>query len=334
MGQLEPLFFIKIEAVNVFIMCALPGELVLSDVHRDVYHPAESTADKSKTVLSRFYFVIKLDDQGEKEKRGGCSSHLDEDGDLIIAKRQERTTTEVITIEHMMSTEVSRVGLQVWMASFLLCDFIISNSSLFTSQYILELGSGTGISSILLASLDVAGVFCTDTGNDVLMQCNTNISHNGHMTGRKSENVASEALSKVIVRELDWTQDALNQDCQNLFHWRKSDLELLRKVSVIIAADVVYDNDLTDAFFKTLTRLMKDYNIRWAFLALEKRINFSLDELDVSSFAHDHFLDCLEILKETEEFDCQQLETSFPKCFDYTRTKELELWQITFSHVK
>lgn len=76
-----------------------------------------------------------------------------------------------------------------------------------------------------------------DTGNDVLMQCNTNISHNGHMTGRKSENVASEALSKVIVRELDWTQDALNQDCQNLFHWRKSDLELLRKVSVIIAAD-------------------------------------------------------------------------------------------------
>lgn len=42
--------------------------------------------------------MIKLDDQGEKEKRGGCSGHLDEDGDLIIAKRQERTTTEVITI--------------------------------------------------------------------------------------------------------------------------------------------------------------------------------------------------------------------------------------------
>lgn len=51
--------------------------------------------------------------------------------------------------------------LQVWMASFLLCDFIMANSSLFTDQHILELGSGTGITSILLASTNVVGIFCT-----------------------------------------------------------------------------------------------------------------------------------------------------------------------------
>ncbi|XP_071813254.1 methyltransferase-like protein 22 isoform X1 [Apostichopus japonicus] len=315
-------------------MCALPGELVLSDVHREVFQPARQSSE-TKTVLSRFQFSIILDGTTEdkEEKSGPDKDRFDEDGDLIVIRRQEKTMTEVITIEHMMSTEVSRVGLQVWMASFLLCDFIMANSSLFTDQHILELGSGTGITSILLASTNVAGIFCTDTGIDVLIQCQKNISSNTHLTSRDGK-MTPEAESKVLVRELDWTHDSLNEDTQNAFHWRQNDKELMQQVKFIVAADVIYDDNLTDAFFRILQKLMKENHIQRAFIALEKRINFSLDDLDVSSPAHDHFLQWVEVLKKTEGFDCRQMKTSFPKRFNYTRTKQLELWQITFSHVR
>ncbi|PIK35250.1 putative methyltransferase-like protein 22 [Apostichopus japonicus] len=293
-------------------MYALPGELVLSDVHREVFQPARQSSE-TKTVLSRFQFSIILDGttEDEEEKSGPDKDRFDEDGDLIVIRRQEKIMTEVIKIEHMMSTEVSRVGL----------------------QHILELGSGTGITSILLASTNVAGIFCTDTGSDVLIQCQKNISSNTHLTSRDRE-MTPEAESKVLVRELDWTHDSLNEDTQNAFHWRQNDKELMQQVKFIVAADVIYDDNLTDAFFRILQKLMKENHIQRAFIALEKRINFSLDDLDVSSPAHDHFLQWVEVLKKTEGFDCRQMKTSFPKRFNYTRTKQLELWQITFSHVR
>lgn len=38
--------------------------------------------------------------------------------------------------------------------------------------------------------------------------------------------------------------------------WNSSELEEIERASVLLAADVIYSNDLTDAFFRTLNKLM------------------------------------------------------------------------------
>lgn len=50
------------------------------------------------------------------------------------------------------------------MASFLLSDFILANSKLFEDTFVLELGGGTGLCSILLSSTKVSKVICTGKG--------------------------------------------------------------------------------------------------------------------------------------------------------------------------
>lgn len=80
-----------------------------------------------------------------------------------------------------------------------------------------------------------------DTGIDVLIQCQKNISSNTHLTSRDGE-MTPQAVSKVLVRELDWTHDSLNEDTQNAFHWRQNDKELMQQVKFIVAADGKYQN--------------------------------------------------------------------------------------------
>lgn len=78
-----------------------------------------------------------------------------------------------------------------------------------------------------------------DTGSDVLIQCQKNISSNTHLTSRDGK-MTPEAESKVLVRELDWTHDSLIEDTQNAFHWRQNDKELMQQVKFIVAADGKY----------------------------------------------------------------------------------------------
>lgn len=315
---------------------ASPGELVLSDVHKDIAQPtiskSETTAEVSTLcypVSSRFIFNPPLDEEEKIDE--DREDTMDEDGDIIPGKRLKRQIgerAEVIKIDHMMSTQVNKVGLQVWMASFLLSDFILANSKLFEDTFVLELGGGTGLCSILLASTKVSKVICTDTGDDILKLCKKNILKNSHLCNMDN-GPASKSVSKVIVRDLDWMKTDLVEGSDQLFHWRQEDKLMLSKVKYIIAADVIYEDSLTDAFFKTLQKLMVDGSAETAFIALEKRINFSLDELAVICPAHDHFMEWVKTLNSSKTFHCSQVETSFPKCFSYTRTKELELWKLT-----
>lgn len=40
------------------------------------------------------------------------------------------------------------------------------------------------------------------------------------------------------------------------YSWTFSEVEAAQEASVLVAADVIYSDDLTDAFFSTLERLM------------------------------------------------------------------------------
>ncbi|CAB1350287.1 unnamed protein product, partial [Coregonus sp. 'balchen'] len=75
-----------------------------------------------------------------------------------------------------------------------------------------------------------------------------------------------------------------------------------------------YDDDLTDALFRTL-------------------LNFTLRHLDVSCEAYNHFRNCLCEMQELRDgrtcFTVEQVTPSFPQCLLYERIEQLELWKVT-----
>ncbi|TKS88163.1 Methyltransferase-like protein 22 [Collichthys lucidus] len=84
-----------------------------------------------------------------------------------------------------ISTPVTEEGnastkLQVWRGAFFLADFILSDPIMFRGATVLELGAGTGLTSIILATI-AKTVYCTDVGEDLLRMCKRNVMLNRHM---------------------------------------------------------------------------------------------------------------------------------------------------------
>ncbi|XP_038065686.1 methyltransferase-like protein 22 [Patiria miniata] len=340
------------------------GEQVLSDVH--VYVPPSSQLINEGHAITRFYFEIpdsssqlvsspsrktphtaqenvcwssakqRLesrhleshdddDDDGDDDDESVAMATVDEDGDLVVV-RKRRSHCElqnVIVINHSMATTLDSVGLQVWQGCLLLCDFLLTHREMFKGRVALEMGSGVGLASIVMATA-ASHVFATDTGTNVLEMCQRNIDHNCHNLVGYSDK--SEEKAVVQVRELDWLQSTKSTDDPGPFQWSDKDIEKLEEVTVIIAADVVYDDDLTDAFFNTLIRLMSTGKDKTAFLALEKRLNFTIQDLDVTCKAYDHFRWHITRLTSSQDvkYCVELLPIDFPLCFQYRRTEQLE----------
>jgi len=84
-------------------------------------------------------------------------------------------------------------------------------------------------------------VFLTDFADDVLRQC--------------QQNVCLNTLASCRVRRIDWhhaqfemAQREKDEDSADDFLWNASDLEELNECSTFLAADVIYSNEITDAF--------------------------------------------------------------------------------------
>ncbi|KAL7979081.1 hypothetical protein Chor_015105 [Crotalus horridus] len=114
--------------------------------------------------------------------------------------------------------------------------------------------------------------------------------------------------SEIRVKKLDWQQDDF--------------------------CTVFYDDDLTDAFFKTLSRIASNLrNDCTIFFSTEKRFNFTLRQMDVVCEAYNHFRSTLDELLKTSEgrmkYSIQPIELSFPQHIVYERVPQLELWKLS-----
>ena len=124
-------------------------DVVLSDVHLEV-----STID---STYSRFVIEGFPDNEHTESATEGRRRN----------RKRPRPTAIGLNIKHELQTEIARVGLQVWRAALLLADFIIHRSEWFKGCVVMELGGGTGITS-LTAALVAETVFLTDYAIEVL----------------------------------------------------------------------------------------------------------------------------------------------------------------------
>ncbi|CAB4030561.1 Hypothetical predicted protein [Paramuricea clavata] len=129
----------------------------------------------------------------------------------------------------------------------------------------LELGGGVGLCSIVMARV-AKRVFCTDI-IDVLKICEANKLRNCDLFKYSTSDNAV-----MMVKELDFFHSLRVLDGMDLGHgWTKEDRGDLRRLSVIIASDVIYDDSLTDAFLKTMEKLFDLNPNAVLYISLEKR---------------------------------------------------------------
>ena len=333
-------------------------DMVLSDVHVDSQATPLRTAGltailkadgiRDDYVLCRseysIHFPIVQEKESEitehlhrhtgSEKRGECSAQtepsIDDDGDSVVMRKNtsmQHTRPMTVAIQHAMSTILDDVGLQVWPSAFLLCNYILSHQTLFMGQLVLELGCGPGLVGVVSTLVRPKTVLCTDIPS-VLALCEGNIKEN--------QNIVPADVC-CMVRALDWTDDGgcfLPADVA--FGWSDSDLRFFDEVDVIIASDVIYDEDLTEAFFRWLHYLLCRQPSAIALVATERRINFSRDLLSIASPAHVHFEECCQQLVNCNcdmhhdaEFRVAQLPLDFPNYCGISRSPHTSITQFS-----
>jgi len=231
---------------------------VTSEVH--VFSEGVSSEEEKNQVTSLFKFSLpsqfpippKFKDIEESSRQ------TDEDGDLIVRRRNQSGQDYNLTIKHEIYTSLDLVGLQVWRGALLLADFLLhswitdsqSSFKIDETDSVVELGAGTGLTSV------VAGMVAGKVAS-------TDIS---------SGNILSLIKSNCDLNT-EWIKGDVSVHELNFYHDNYSDelTEQIENSKVIIAADVVYHDDLTDAFLRSLIKIMGMGVEKTAFIALEKR---------------------------------------------------------------
>ncbi|XP_036446151.1 LOW QUALITY PROTEIN: methyltransferase-like protein 22 [Colossoma macropomum] len=343
------------------------SDTVLSDVHLllpNARHLMARLNSVGQPVFVSKFRILREREQVEVQEsvKSDPEVLLDDDGDLDVTRKPTRTVSDrekihpvilsqaggavsdeeddeaeeeecakdIIRIEHTMATPLEDVGKQIWRGAFLMSDFILSHPAVFREATVLELGAGTGLTSIIMAGV-AKTVYCTDVGEDLLSMCQRNVALNSHYT--------EPAERGLKVRQLDWTADDFLTDTDTEFGWSEEEVaDLHDNTTFVIAADVCYDDDLTDALFRTLYRITSNLrNPCTAYFSIEKRLNFTLRHMDVSCEAYDHFRLCLKQLADMKDgkmkFTVEPVPCSFPQFFQYERVDQLELWKVSASAV-
>lgn len=177
---------------------------------------------------------------------------------------------EFVTIR--MASQLDTVGLSSWQAGYMLAEYIAANTDFFENKRCLELGSGVGLTGIVLAKLAQPARLClTDYTPEILNNMKINCGLND--------------LPDLEVKQLDWEEFNLPTSTPD---------ELLPFFpEVIMAADCVYDTGLV----KNLCAVLKwclsrpsetpSVAIIATTLRNPKTFQFFMDELKANSLRHE-----------------------------------------------
>uniref|UniRef100_W8C3Z1 Methyltransferase-like protein 22 n=1 Tax=Ceratitis capitata TaxID=7213 RepID=W8C3Z1_CERCA len=259
-------------------------------------------------VLSKFKFTYPPNEDHLDTLDGTLT---DKDGDLIVKRKAEASLNGVITIEHSESTELRLVGLQVWRGALLLADYIFHKRVEFQGKFVMELGAGVGLTSIA-AGIYAQQVVCTDVNvGGILDLIRENIKHNSSLISK---------ACNIDVLELDFLKP--------VGEYSHSLLKAIDNTDVVVAADVIYDDDLTNAFIRVIDVFFQRGKLsgkqKTVYIALEKRYVFTLSDLDTVAPMFEYFL------KQTihKPWNFEYIETDFPQYFEYERCRHLVLLKI------
>ena len=291
----------------------MKGDKFLSDVHLDKVAHGGDVGEEVQ--VTRFKFISQSS-SSNAALSVQSSSDDDDDDDLKVDRATSQVDdTDVISIRHHMATDLQSVGAQVWRGSLLLCDYISANPGVFRGRHCVELGAGTGLVGVVLGQF-VKTAVCTDALECALELCRTNLKENERFVG-----------DRVRVERLDW------------FHVEPADLARCTDdaTSILLVADCVYDEEITDALMDTVEAIMRrlspHHDVVKCFFAMEKRYNFSVTELRVVCNAYDHFRRRLQALVELQcGFDVTEI-SDFSQFFCYERTNDLELLCLSLRRV-
>nr|XP_027223653.1 methyltransferase-like protein 22 [Penaeus vannamei] len=265
------------------------------------YFKKEAIDGSPGAVLTRYEFVYpSYMTSGEANKKMKAK-------DLPVSEKDSQTKKEgVVLIEQQSATIIDLVGEQVWRGALLLADFIFHHPEIFKNANILELASGVGLTSIV-ASMIVKKVLITDVDRGEIFS----------LIHRNFKRNKALVKAETLVKELDFDNHATIDE----------NSESLKDISIILAADIIYNNHLTELFFKTVLRLMSEPPNKTLYVAQEKRYVFSF------AFCYDYFLDRIEWLRSqntsTINWTTEEVPIDFKQYFNYEKSQNLVLWKIS-----
>lgn len=199
------------------------------------------------------------------------------------ARRRSKnsSSTVSITMHHECETGLDDVGLQIWNAAFLLCEHLLDSGHIVKDSTLVELGCGAGLVAIVSSLLGARAMYYTDYKQEILDLAARNIALNNHIASNLG--LRSTPTYPCL---LDWTSLSLF----NLTSLHATScIETNQDMRFLLAADVIYDDTLTASFFSAVLYILRPNDVLW--LALEKRFNFSLEQMELVANGYSLFLE-------------------------------------------